>query len=122
MGKNSKKTTTRGKLLKKLGREDEIKTKNEEVLTLMLNDDTIQGEHIEHYNKVVHEYEGANIPTPIDIRDNVQKYKLMTEYFKVALEDKLKSESSSLTENMKTLLSQNNYVTYMETLIKHYDA
>lgn len=91
-----------------------------QVTMQLLEDNNVVAEHIEMFNKVCDKYPDSEIESPIFIRENLDLIEVRIEYFKVSLQDKMQEEADSVSDDMREILSNNDYIQYLETVFNHY--
>jgi hypothetical protein len=87
----------------------------------MFDDDRICGSHIKLFNDLCVEYPNTNIESPLFITDNLALMTVRLEYYKLTMQDAIEEEEGeeSMTDNFIAMVTNNNYVTYVETVINH---
>ena len=86
----------------------------------LLEDGNVVTEHIGMFTKVCDKYPDNEIESPIFIRENLDLIDVRIQYFKLSLQDKMKEEEESITDDMKEILNNNDYINYLETVFNHY--
>lgn len=115
--KHNKKT---GKDIK--SREDLLlQQKINELQIRMLDDDTINANHIKSYTKVATDNLTLNVQDPFYIRDNIELMKVWLECAQKSIQATLIMNDDSITETISENLQNSEYIKYVQSVIDTYD-
>ena len=87
------------------------------LLAELLDSDRVTGIQINSFNKATEDYPNNNVENPLFILDNIETMKLRLEYFKLSMQDFINKNTDSVTDNMTELLTNNSYITYVQSII-----
>jgi hypothetical protein len=87
-----------------------------------LNDENVLGDHIVHYNILCTEMPDNKIENPIFIYENLSLMKMRLEYYQLSMTNMIDENDDSVTDNMKIILNENNYVKYLNATIEYYES